>query len=299
MLVFEVTGSVQNFANAVARIPGLEFAGEEILEADADDKPEYYLLVPQLGALREIVSLWERWRRDGMVPRNYGPWKELFLQLRALRPWGPSDRVSPASRLYFIDAIDDLPDQELFRVEIELVFRANREVSTHAETRDHAKNYSNRWSNTTYVEANRNLPTTLSWQMFQSLSCARISALDPNSLAGADPIAAIVPQSISPAFDADDAIAEQIERPPALLAEPVLAIFDAVPIQAHSLLNDRLIIDDPNDLEARSVGSRVHGTAIASLVLHGDLNNTPTPIGRRVYFRPVMYAPSEGKKIRQ
>jgi hypothetical protein len=29
LLVFEVTGSVQNFANAVSRIAGLEFAGEE------------------------------------------------------------------------------------------------------------------------------------------------------------------------------------------------------------------------------------------------------------------------------
>jgi hypothetical protein len=32
LLVFEVTGSVQNFAKAVGRIPGLEFAGEEELE---------------------------------------------------------------------------------------------------------------------------------------------------------------------------------------------------------------------------------------------------------------------------
>ena len=46
LLVFEVTGSVQNFANAVARIAGLEFAGEEELVADEfDENPEYYLLV--------------------------------------------------------------------------------------------------------------------------------------------------------------------------------------------------------------------------------------------------------------
>ncbi len=52
LLVFEVTGSVQNFANAVSRLTGLEFAGEEELEADEfDENPEFYLLVPQLGAL--------------------------------------------------------------------------------------------------------------------------------------------------------------------------------------------------------------------------------------------------------
>jgi hypothetical protein len=42
------------------------------------------------------------------------------------------------------------------------------------------------------------------------------------------------------------------------------------------------------------VGSRVHGTAMASLVLHGDLNDAPSTISRRVYFRPVMYAPAFG-----
>jgi hypothetical protein len=32
------------------------------------------------------------------------------------------------------------------------------------------------------------------------------------------------------------------------------------------------VSDDPADLEALAVGPRVHGTAMASLVIHGDLN---------------------------
>src|SRR5271169_5528601 len=89
LLVFEVTGSVQNFATAVSRIPGLEFAGEEELVADGfDESPEFYLLVPQLDALREIVSLWQTWQRTGEMPRNYTPWRDLFAQLRNVRPWG-------------------------------------------------------------------------------------------------------------------------------------------------------------------------------------------------------------------
>jgi hypothetical protein len=97
-LVFEVTGSVQNFVNAVSRIPGLEFAGEEELAPDEfDDHPEFYLLVPQLDALRQIVSLWEGWQRTGTVPRNYGPWRHLFAQLRSVRPWGPADRVTESN----------------------------------------------------------------------------------------------------------------------------------------------------------------------------------------------------------
>ena len=130
LLVFEVTGSVQNFVNAVSRIPGLEFAGEEELAPDEfDDNPEFYLLVPQLDALRQIVSLWERWQRTGTIPRNYTPWRHLFAQLRNVRPWGPADRVSEHNRDYFRSMVEGAPDNELVRIEIELVFRASGEAA--------------------------------------------------------------------------------------------------------------------------------------------------------------------------
>ena len=134
LLVFEVTGSVQNFANAVSRIAGLEFAGEEELVPDEFDKnPEFYLLVPQLDALRQIASLWDGWQRTGTVPRSYTPWRDLFAQLRNVRPWGPADRVSEPNRDYFRNIVDGVPDNELVRVEIELVFRASEELSHAAE----------------------------------------------------------------------------------------------------------------------------------------------------------------------
>ena len=92
-------------------------------------------------------------------------------------------------------------------------------------------------------------------------------------------------------------MAIDVTRPLPTNAEPIAAIFDAIPVQAHPLLTGRLSIDDPDDLEARAVGGRIHGTAMASLVLHGDLNDAPTPLTRRVYFRPVMYSPAFGDEI--
>lgn len=124
LLVLEVTGSIQNFAGAVARIAGLEFSGEEELASDEFDKdPEFYMLVPQLAALREIVSLWEGWEKTGTVPHGYSPWSDLFLHLKAIRPWGPGDRVSPQNRAYFEAVVDGAPDDFPIRIEIELVFR--------------------------------------------------------------------------------------------------------------------------------------------------------------------------------
>ncbi|UPK26638.1 S8 family peptidase [Bradyrhizobium sp. 195] len=293
--MFEVTGSVQNFAKAVQRIDGLEFAREEELEADDfDPNPEFYLLVPQLGALQQIVSLWELWLRDGSVPRNYTPWRDLFLQLRAVRPWGPADRVSHANREYFHILADDAPDTEFFRLEIELVFRSSVESSQSIE-RD-ARQLIEAIGGQVVHQAYR--PEFAFHALLAEVSATeirRIAALDPTSLAGADPIAAITPQSIGAAIDvADEISSEGIVRSAPSRQQPIAAVFDAIPVQAHPLLVDRLRIDDPDDLETRAVGQRVHGTAMASLVVHGDLNDAPSPLNRQVYFRPVMYAPGFG-----
>ncbi len=297
LLVFEVTGSVQNFANAVARIVGLEFAGEDELEADEfDENPEFYLLVPQLGALHEIVSLWEGWERTGTVPRNYTPWRDLFLQLRRVRPWGPADRVSPLNRDYFRSFVDGAPDGELVRIEIELVFRSAGAASQSAENEVAGR----------IVEiggrvVHRSHRTEFAYHALladvPAVEVRRIAELDPGSLAGADPVASIVPQSVGTPIEAADRLEADIVRPLPANAEPIAAVFDAVPVQAHPLLANRLAIDDPDDLEARAVGVRVHGTAMASLVLHGDLNDPPSPISRQVYFRPVMYAPPMGDEL--
>ncbi len=71
--------------------------------------------------------------------------------------------------------------------------------------------------------------------------------------------------------------------------EPVLAVLDGLPLANHNLLADRLIIDDPDDhASAYTVADRIHGTAMASLVVHGDLSDGESPLTRPVYIRPVM-----------
>ena len=294
LLVFEVTGSVANFATAVARINGLEFAGEEELEGDdLDENPEFYLLVPQLGALREIVSMWDRWQNTGQLPRGYAPWRYLFEQLKAIRPWGPSDRVSPQNREFLRNRIDGEPDNALLRVEIELIFRAAEAAATNAyqdllarlAAVGGAMIHHSRRPEFAYDAVLADLPAA---------EVRRIVALDPNSLAGADAIASITPQSVGAPIEAADPLPSDIARPNPDGRPPIAAVFDAVPVQAHPLLGGRMVVDDPADLEAQAVGSRVHGTAMASLAIHGDLNENASPIARRIYFRPVMFAPGFG-----
>ncbi|RLC13394.1 MAG: hypothetical protein DRH93_21985, partial [Deltaproteobacteria bacterium] len=72
--------------------------------------------------------------------------------------------------------------------------------------------------------------------------------------------------------------------------DPVIALLDGLPLQNHYLLSNRLIIDDPDNWDdAYAATDRVHGTAMASLIIHGDLNDhLNEPLERPVYVRPIM-----------
>ena len=83
---------------------------------------------------------------------------------------------------------------------------------------------------------------------------------------------------------------------------PVVALFDGLPMALHDRLRDRLEIDDPDDFAAAygAASEQLHGTAMASLIVHGNLDEVPTPISHRLYVRPVTDSPrgSSGRETR-
>ena len=79
--------------------------------------------------------------------------------------------------------------------------------------------------------------------------------------------------------------------PPVALKDnkPRIALLDGVPFQNHDALAGRLSIDDPDDFESGyPLAARSHGTAMASLIIHGDLSVPEIPLDRKVYVRPIM-----------
>src|SRR5690606_35591520 len=81
----------------------------------------------------------------------------------------------------------------------------------------------------------------------------------------------------------DTEIAEGVVNRP-----PVVAILDGVPNVQHQALKGRLLLDDPDNLSAQYLpGERKHGTAMASLVVHGDMaDGQADPLPRLVYVLP-------------
>ena len=110
-LVLEVAGSLVDFQALAARVDGLEFLGDEESQFDPDedffelderrgregerrtDRPlggRLYLAMPDVEALRQLLSLWGWWQRGEDLPTGFAPWRDVFASLREIRPWGPS-----------------------------------------------------------------------------------------------------------------------------------------------------------------------------------------------------------------
>jgi hypothetical protein len=91
----------------------------------------------------------------------------------------------------------------------------------------------------------------------------------------------------------DVVVAEDSITAPTVVArkEAILALLDGVPVAAHPLLAVHGSIDDQFELEASApVAERLHGTAMASLIIHGDRNRAEPPLPRRVHVVPVLGA---------
>ncbi len=74
------------------------------------------------------------------------------------------------------------------------------------------------------------------------------------------------------------------------MATPIIAILDGLPLEHHDALDGRLMIDDPNEHAMHYSGTdQQHGTAMASLVLHGDLSRKDEePLKTPVFVRPIL-----------
>ncbi|MFS0771219.1 S8 family peptidase [Sphingomonas sp. 1P08PE] len=289
LLVFEVRGSINAFATAVRNVAGLELIDEEELEGDDGDKhPFAYLLVPDMIALRNLESLWRRWQ-TGRLLRGETPWAAVFDLLRDLRPWGPSDRVNASDASYLEAALEGLDDADLVRLEMELVFREREAVAAEQQANVRAAIIGHGGA----VISQARLADIGYHALLVDLPAAAVRAIVAkrvDGIAGLESVLHIRPQSAPTEIE----IADAGEAPAAALdertlGEPILALLDGVPVAAHRLLARHIDLDDSFDLEPGAlVASRSHGTAMASLIIHGDRNEPGEALPRQIHMMPVM-----------
>ena len=315
-LVLEVAGSMADFQALVARVDGLEFLDDEEIEFDPDEDffeldtrkgrvgerrtdrrlgGRLYLAMPDVEALRQLLSLWGRWQRGEDLPAGFARWRDVFASLRDIRPWGAADRLSKETIARWREEIEDDPG-EVRRIEVEMWFRESAESRTAAFRRvadvvaeaGGTPVHHGVIEEIGYEAVLIDLPAT---------EIARLAEREEVHLVLCDDIMFLRPQSLTDVPEpGDETEAEPVvpRQEPGDLP-PIAALLDGVPVQNHVLLDGRLEMDDPDGLEAMSiVTERYHGTAMASLILHGDGNVANEALSRRLYMRPVLYAPGNG-----
>lgn len=322
VVVLETIGSVEGFINAVQKIPGMEWLGEiekEDIPADddffaLDDAGTRQLVKPLRGrlflifsnqeALQQMLSLWASWQAGRKLPHGLGRWKTVFEHLRDVRAWGVRDRLLETG------VLDDWQErvqhgQEVVPCEIELWYR---------QAPDRRRSARNR------------IASLVTGQGGHVLHEAVIEEISYHALLTELPIAATRTLLEEAGRDAEIVQCEQIQffratgQMAAILpdderqrdagdiredsgqaGEPVLALFDGLPLQAHRRLAGRLVVDDPDGFESRyPAHERRHGTAMASLILHGDLAAREPALQRRIYVRPILQPdPRDWRRARQ
>ena len=310
VLVLETIGPIQNFINAVNKIERLEWLGEFEIDDIAPDhgfeddkdpqkqlKGQLFLVMTDQLALQELQSLFSNWQRDpgAKFPRGLAPLKHAFAHLRTIRPWDAEDRIRDTGLL------EDWKDriahgQQVVPFEVDLWFRQHagrqRQAATSLETVvDSLGGEIVQQSVIPEIAYHGvlgripigELPVLLSqignFRGFRLLQCEDIMHLRP-----VGQCAIRIPDDLSET----DALAEE-DQPDLPQGEPLVALFDGLPLTGHQLLEGRLIVDDPDGYEsAYQARERVHGTAMASLICRGDLNEDGGPTGKPLYVRPIM-----------
>lgn len=293
LLVFELRGAVENFRNAVMKVPGLYLIDEEALESDEADKdPVAYLLVPDAQALKKIESLWRRWQRGEVLEQGWTPWRDVFALLRDLRVWGPQDRVDDYDINVLQHEIEGRADDDRLWLELELVFRRTPRDAQALEQRLLGEIAIRggelisrcRIDDIAYHGVLVELPVS---------AVRDIAARSVAGIAGIDAVMHIRPQSLASGVDIADVEPQSpaTASPAGQLGTPILALLDGVPVARHPLLADFLSVEDRFDLERDAqVSQRVHGTAMASLIVHGDRNRSEPALARRIHVIPVLSA---------
>lgn len=313
VVVFDLAGTVGEFARAASRVPGLEF----LLEVDGDDfesdddfhalrdgertedtvTDSLYVVMSNAQAVNELLSLFQQWQRDrrGPMPFGLAPLRNVFELLREIRRWGPQDRVRETGLLdqWREDVAVVGQSAGRARVEVELWYRRDSARRAEAEATVRA----------IVADAGGEVITQAT---FDGIDYHALLADIPYSQVetvldeGPEAIALLTtdtimyvsparPMSIPAVTPSDDPLDPNAFTTTPASDIPRVALLDGVPMAGHIALNGRLIIDDPDQIAPSYTSAQMqHGTAMASLICHGDLNAAEAPATRRVYVRPVM-----------
>lgn len=318
VLVFEIVGSVEDFFKSVRKIDGMEWLAEWTEEDAQPDEfffdntdagkalpRRLFFVTANQRAMDQLLGLWHSWQKapTAKFPHGLAKWREVFRQLRSIRRWGVRDRLLETG------AVEDWQYHMAYGsgnvlVEIEFWFRSDPQARDRLES----EYRSVVGAANGQIVAHSAIPEIGYHAVLAELPIASVTSLiggsqDLDALplvsAGAssdwlyfDQVMQVraTGQVVVDTYPEYDSLPAAAEGATGDASAPIGALLDGMPLTQHTLLRDRLLVDDPlawgDDYPA---ARRLHGTAMASVILRGDLNDTEAEaLASPLYVRPVM-----------
>ena len=313
VVVFETVGALANFVRAAEEIQGFDFISDFVGDGIVPDEDFYYLddegdrseeqlpqslylVMANATAIDQLISLFDQYQENEAITFPTGMYglKELFRCLHTVRRWGPEDRVRETGLLEaWRDDIDFYGPNGLVAVEVELVWRDSAEARN--ATADSALRIIDTIEGATVISAAA-VESIKHHALLVEISRHKVQQLidqDPNTieLLQVEDVLFLSPASqMNATLSAGSPTTVSVAQAPTPSGKPRIAVLDGLPLTNHEALSGRVEIDDPED-RARSYSQLeqyAHGTAMASLIVHGDLANHGPPLSSPLHCHPVL-----------
>jgi len=281
----------------------LKHLGKDIIRAvnsakDKRLKGQLFLSLGNERGLKELLVLWQYWEKRQELPHGKTKWRDVFDQTLRIRRWGIEETLRETGMIdRWHDLLDPIDPAQEIHCQIELFYRRNIEkreqneatiAALLAEMGGRTLGPFIDMPSIAFHAVKANLPADKVRHLLALLDSA--NAEIDIQLFKFPGVMYFRPTGQSLAVSGDE-IGEPGEFPegsPEL--PPVAAILDGAQNLLHEALKDRLLFDDPDNLAGEyQPGEKRHGTAMASLVVHGELvDGLFSPLIRKVYHLAIM-----------
>ena len=320
ILVFEIAGTINEFFTALEKTIGLKYL-LEFYEKDMDsgngffyeekdgkikearDKRLFVTLTNQQG-INELLRFWKTYKDGDKWDSGTTKFRDFFNQLTDIRPYSLKDRIRDTGFEQFIEELRQ-EGSGFVNFEIEFAYheKSNERNTIIQEINVLLGEYNGKilQESITVIEGIKYFGAVAQTSIFafdELVDNSDVSFLQYDKILYFKPVGQSVSKKVD--YDSDDIIVDDAPIEVKNLSnEMVVALLDGYPLQRHSKLNNRLVIDDPDDVSVKyAPKDRVHGTSMSSLIINGDLSSS-TPIQSRLYVRPILEVQNVGSNETQ